>query len=132
MRPVLMVVDDDPSVLLLVDVLAERMGFRVKAVSSGLQALEQLRDGFRPDVILLDIMMERIDGVTFLAHLAEMQDVGRPPVIAMSTATVLEHYGAQLKVDGTLIKPITQQTLAAALEPYCRPQESDTELDLPD
>lgn len=132
MRPVLMVVDDDPSVLLLVDVLAERLGFRVKAVTSGLHALEQLRDGFRPDVILLDIMMERIDGVTFLAHLAEMQDVGRPPVIAMSTATVLEHYGAQLKVDGTLIKPITQQTLAAALEPYCQPQDTGAGLDLPD
>jgi CheY-like chemotaxis protein len=43
-RRVLMVVDDDPSVLLLVDVLAERLGFRVKAVTSGLQALEQIRD----------------------------------------------------------------------------------------
>ena len=40
-----MVVDDGPSVLLLVDVLAEKPGFRVKAVSNGLQAPEQLRDG---------------------------------------------------------------------------------------
>lgn len=120
-----MVVDDDPSVLLLVDVLAEKLGFRVKAVTSGLQALEQLRDGFRPDVILLDIMMERIDGVTFLTHLHEMEDVGRVAVIAMSTATVLEHYGPQLRVDGTLMKPITRQTLAAALEPYSRPADDE-------
>jgi CheY-like chemotaxis protein len=118
MRPMLMVVDDDPSVLLLVDVLAEKLGFRVKAVTSGLQALEQLRDGFHPDIILLDIMMERIDGLTFLSHLREMEGFDKLPVIAMSTPTVLEHYGAQLKVDGTLIKPITQQTLAAVLEPY--------------
>lgn len=121
MRPILMVVDDDPSVLLLVDVLAERLGFRVKAVTSGLHALEQLRDGFRPNIILLDIMMERIDGVTFLNHLREMPDVAATPVIAMSTGTVLEMYGSQLKVDGTLIKPITQQSLAAVLEPYCVP-----------
>ncbi len=129
MRPILMVVDDDPSVLLLVDVLAEKLGFRVKAVTSGLHALEQLRDGFRPDVILLDIMMERIDGVTFLAHLRDMGDVATVPVIAMSTATVLEHYGSQLKVDGTLIKPITQQTLAAALAPYSEPPGSDAGAD---
>src|SRR5262245_27611504 len=51
--PLLMVVDDDPSALLLVDVLSEKMGFRVKAVSSGLQALEHLRDGLQPSVILL-------------------------------------------------------------------------------
>jgi CheY-like chemotaxis protein len=117
-RPVLMVVDDDPSVLLLVDVLAERLGFRVKAVSSGLQALEQIRDGFRPNLILLDIMMERIDGMTFLNHLREMPEGQAIKVIAMSTATVLERYQSQLRVDGTLIKPITQQSLAAALEPH--------------
>ena len=113
-----MVVDDDPSVLLLVDVLAERLGFRVKAATSGLQALEQLRDSFRPDLILLDIMMERIDGVTFLAHLREMEGLAEVPVIAMSTATVLERLGSQLRVNGTLIKPISQQTLAVALQPY--------------
>ena len=112
-----MVADDDPSVLLLVDVFAERLGFRVKAVTSGLQALEQLRDGFHPDLILLDIMMERIDGLTFLAHLREMGELASTPVIAMSTATVLDHYGAALKVDGTLMKPITRQSLASALSP---------------
>ncbi len=121
--PILMVVDDDPSILLLVDVFAERMGFRVKAVNSGLAALEQLRDGFRPTVILLDIMMERIDGMTFLSHLREMAEVATTPVIAMSTPTVLDRYGTHLQVDGTLIKPITQQTLASVLEPYTRDSE---------
>jgi CheY-like chemotaxis protein len=116
--PLLLVVDDDPSVLLLVDVLAEKMGFRVKAVSSGLQALEQLRDGLQPHVILLDIMMERIDGLTFLNHLREMPSVESTPVVAMSTAAVLERYGEQLQVSGTLLKPITQATLTQALERF--------------
>jgi len=110
--PLLLVVDDDPSVLLLVDVLAEKMGFRVKAVSNGLQALEHLRDGLQPNVILLDIMMERIDGLTFMNHLRGT------PVIAMSTAAVLERYGEQLQVSGTLLKPITAPTLSAALSKY--------------
>lgn len=116
--PLLLVVDDDPSVLLLVDVLAEKMGFRVKAVSSGLQALEHLRDGLQPAVILLDIMMERIDGLTFMNHLREMASVEHTPVIAMSTPAVLERYGDQLQVAGTLLKPITHSTLSQALERY--------------
>ena len=116
--PLLMVVDDDPSVLLLVDVLAEKMGFRVKAVWSGLQALEQLRDGLQPRVILLDIMMERIDGLTFMNHLREMPGLESTPVVAMSTAAVLDRYGAQLRVSGTLLKPLTQATLVQALERF--------------
>lgn len=116
--PQLLVVDDDPSVLLLVDVLGEKMGFRVKAVSNGLQALEHLRDGLRPTVILLDIMMERIDGLTFMNHLREMPEIEDTPVVAMSTAAVLERYGEQLHVSGTLLKPITAQSLSAALSKY--------------
>jgi CheY-like chemotaxis protein len=116
--PLLLVVDDDPSVLLLVDVLAEKMGFRVKAVSNGLQALEQLRDGLLPSVILLDIMMERIDGPTFMNHLRDMPALEGTPVIAMSTAGVLERYGEQLQVSGALLKPITSATLSQALEKY--------------
>jgi two-component system, OmpR family, response regulator len=117
-HPLLLVVDDDPSVLLLVDVLAERLGFRVKAVANGLQALEQLRDGLQPAVILLDLMMERIDGPTFISHLREMPPVAETPVVAMSTSAVLERHGSTLDVSGTLIKPITQAALAEALARY--------------
>ncbi len=45
--PILMVVVDDPSILLLVDVFAERLGFRVKAVNSGLQALASVLEPYR-------------------------------------------------------------------------------------
>lgn len=116
--PLLLVVDDDPSVLLLVDVLAEKMGFRVKAVSNGLQALEHLRDGLQPSVILLDIMMERIDGLTFMNHLRDMPALEDTPVVAMSTPAVLERYGSRLQVSGTLLKPLTSATLSDALAKY--------------
>lgn len=114
-RPVVLIVDDDPSVLLLIDVIAERLGFRTKAASSGLQALEFLRDGARPTLILLDIMMERIDGVTFLNHLSEMDEVRETPIVAMSTPAVLERHVPHLQVDGVLPKPITPETLEACL-----------------
>ena len=117
-QPVLLVVDDDPSVLLLIVVMAERLGFRVKAATSGLQALEQLRDGLRPTVILLDLMMERIDGVTFLSHLNDMPELVGTPVVAMSTEAVLDQYVPQLAVAGTLMKPITRHSLAICLEQF--------------
>lgn len=122
--PTLLVVDDDPSVLLLIDVIAERLGFRVRAAASGLQALEQLRDGLVPRVIMLDLMMERIDGMTFLLHLKEMPAVASTPVIVMSTQAVLEQHGSKLEgVTGTLMKPITRQSLSACLERFLPPLE---------
>ncbi len=117
-RPVVLIVDDDPSILLLIDALAERLGFRVKAASSGLQALEQLREGVRPAVILLDIMMERIDGLTFLSHLRDTPNVARTPIVGMSTRAVLDRYTPQLHIDAVLIKPITIQALEACLAAY--------------
>lgn len=117
-RPIVLIVDDDPSVLLLIDTLAERLGFQVKTASSGLQALEHLREGIRPAVILLDIMMERIDGATFLAHLRGMPEVAETPVIAMSTPAVLERVVPELPVDGSLLKPITLQVLEECLRRF--------------
>lgn len=117
-RPLVMVVDDDPSILLLIDIVGERQGFRVKGVSSGLQALEELREGMRPAVILLDIMMERIDGLTFLAHLNEMPDLSGIPVIAMSTQSVLDRYISRLNVSDTLVKPFTLDEVAERLRKY--------------
>jgi CheY-like chemotaxis protein len=62
--------------------------------------------------------MERIDGLTFMNHLREMPALEATPVVAMSTAAVLERYGQQLQVSGTLLKPITNDTLAQALSRY--------------
>ena len=116
--PLLLVVDDDPSMLLLIDVVGERLGFRVTGVNSGLQALEELREGLKPAVILLDIMMERIDGLTFLAHLGEMPEIATTPVIAMSTQAVLDRYTQRLNVAETLVKPFTIEGLAECLRKY--------------
>lgn len=117
-QPTLLIIDDDPSILLLIDEVASHLGFRVKAVSSGLQGLEEMRDGLRPAVILLDIMMKRIDGLTFLAHMREIPEAAATPVIVMSTESVLDRISPRVEVSGALIKPFTIEGLSAALEPY--------------
>lgn len=61
-------------------------------------------------------MMERIDGLTFMNHLREMPGQEFTPVIAMSTAAVLDRYGDQLQVSATLLKPITHATLTQAIQ----------------
>lgn len=79
-----MVVDDDPSILIAVRELFESAGYEVYAVGSGYDCIEELKKGFK-GVILMDIMMPRMDGWDTIKKIVDdglYQDV----VIAMLTA----------------------------------------------
>ncbi|MBI1733040.1 MAG: sigma-54-dependent Fis family transcriptional regulator [Gammaproteobacteria bacterium] len=77
-----LVVDDEPDIRSLVREILEDEGFRVAEAQNGAEARAQ-REQIRPDLILLDIWMPDIDGITLLK---EWSSAGRPapPVIIMS------------------------------------------------
>ncbi len=80
--PYVLVVDDEPDIRELVKEILEDEDYRVVAAENGHAAREALREG-RPDLILLDIWMPDVDGITLLKEWAE--DEGLPcPVIMMS------------------------------------------------
>jgi DNA-binding NtrC family response regulator len=80
--PYVLVVDDEPDIRQLVKEILEDEDYRVVTAENGHAAREALREG-RPDLILLDIWMPDIDGITLLKEWAE--DEGMPcPVIMMS------------------------------------------------
>ncbi len=90
-RPIqLLVVDDSPSDARLArEALHEaNVPSEVRVATDGLHALELLREpGFpRPDIILLDLDMPRMDGRTLLRELKTDPDLGRIPVVVMSSS----------------------------------------------
>ncbi len=56
-----LLVDDEPNILLALEFLLEREGYAVKKAFNGSQALECLA-GFKPDIVVLDVMMPGMDG----------------------------------------------------------------------
>ncbi len=60
-RPKILVVDDEPNIVLAVAFLLQREGFEVRTAADGLQAIE-VAMSFLPDIILLDVMMPEMDG----------------------------------------------------------------------
>lgn len=56
-----LIVDDEPNIVLALEFLLEREGYQVEKAYDGQQALETLRT-FIPDIIVLDVMMPGIDG----------------------------------------------------------------------
>ena len=83
-----LVVDDEPDVLLLCRVNLEFEGYEVVEAADGVEALEKVRTQ-RPDVVLLDVMMPRKDGWQVLAELKEDDQLSDIPVV-MLTAKVQE------------------------------------------
>lgn len=85
----ILIVEDDPPTQELFQRTAEREGWLTLVADNGLIALEKLDEKI-PDVILLDLMMPKMDGLTFLSKLRENSVWQAIPVIAITAKTLTE------------------------------------------
>ena len=107
----ILVVDDEPDTLGLIELTLQTAGYSVQTAVSGEQALRRLReDSF--DLILLDIMMPDVSGFDVVRR-ARKQAEHVPPVVFLSARTRKEdrQQGASLGAAGYLVKPTTRGDL---------------------
>src|SRR4051812_3377370 len=119
-RSVVLVVDDDFDIReALSDVLASE-GYSVVTAADGGEALERLRGGVRPAVMLLDLMMPRVSGVEVIDALRKDESLRQIPVVVCSAN---RGYGADdLGVHDVLRKPISVEELLEAVARAIRPR----------
>jgi CheY-like chemotaxis protein len=82
----ILVADDEPEVLDLLRMMLEWEGYRVLDAADGLQALEKAKSQC-PDLILLDVRMPKMSGLTVLDRLQENPAMAEIPVIMLSVVT---------------------------------------------
>lgn len=85
MKPILVAEDDENIRESLMMILAYE-GFQVVPAADGQEALDWLGQGGEPGLILLDMMMPRLDGWTFLERWRKMPASSRCPVLVLSGA----------------------------------------------
>ena len=78
-----LVADDNPDSVLMLDVLLSDEGHQVQGVYKGDEVLAAMR-GFRPDAVLLDIKMPGLSGYEVARRIHERYGVQRPLLIAIS------------------------------------------------
>ena len=106
----ILVVDDEPDILLLHRLNLEAAGHEVLLAADGMKALERI-EADRPDCVVLDVMMPVLDGWGVLEALQARDDA--PPVLvvsAKSTTADIEH-ALSIGARGFLAKPFNQQML---------------------
>jgi DNA-binding NarL/FixJ family response regulator len=113
----LLVVDDDPNLVLLVKDYLEFRGYEVVAASNGLEALEVMRRS-TPDLIICDVMMPEMDGYTFVQTLRSDRATDWIPVIFLSARgqTADRVRGLNTGADAYLVKPFEPEELVAQVE----------------
>jgi two-component system nitrogen regulation response regulator GlnG len=117
---VLVVEDDERSGRMLAELL-RRDGFVVEVCPSGLAGLQRLTEDPAPDVLVTDLRMPQIDGVT-VARLARTQSPAMPILIVTAYPDLARRLDGAGPVPQLFIKPLDYPALVGALRAIQRPE----------
>ncbi len=107
-----LVVDDEPQVVWMLQFSLDAEGYETLTARDGKAALEQLKE-HHPQLMLLDIMMPVMDGWSVLEELQELPEGERPRVIVVSARSSLRDRAkaAELGADAFIAKPFNVDDL---------------------
>jgi DNA-binding response OmpR family regulator len=115
-KNVILCVDDDPTVLVALKVVLESGGFAVVTAADGQEGIRAFRQA-RPDLVILDLMMEEVDaGIKVLKEMQELDD--RVPIYMLSSTGDYLYSTADtdaLGIAGVFQKPIDPNILLSLI-----------------
>lgn len=114
----LLLIDDDPNLILLVKDYLEFRGYEVITAENGREALEILEKQPIPDMIICDVMMPEMDGYVFVEKLREDPRTGWIPFLFLSAKGQSQDRikGLRTGADVYMIKPFEPEELVAQVE----------------
>lgn len=106
--PLILVVDDDPMIRLLAQETLQAADYRVVVAADGIQALE-IFDRHKPDLVLCDVMMPRMDGFLFCEKVRQARNEPFPPIVMLTGLNDIDSIEKGLAAGATdfSIKPVS-------------------------
>jgi two-component system KDP operon response regulator KdpE len=114
----LLIVEDDVDLVKALDLYFSRVGYSVITALNGQEGLQKLYNE-RPDIVLLDIAMPKMDGWEVCRRIRDMSDI---PIVVLSARTQEDERvkGLKLGADDYVVKPFSLKELEARLEAVLR------------
>ena len=119
-RPLIVVIDDEPDICQLVELALKDRGISVRIAHDGLAGLE-LIEALRPDGIILDIKMPKLNGYQLLARMQQRPEIAHIPVAVMTSLSdsdgdvTPEQWAQKLGVVSFFNKPVDPIVMVEAV-----------------
>lgn len=115
--PQILVADDEPALLRLLEFVLGRRGYVIQCVTNGNAAVEVLKTE-SPDLVILDVMMPGLDGYEVLTFIRETPRLEGLPVVMLTARAQLDDIqrGLTLGADAYLAKPFDPEELFSVVE----------------
>ena len=114
----MLIVEDEENIAELIELYMQREGFETQIASDGEQAIEKFRV-FRPDIVMLDVMLPKLDG---WGVLSEIRSEGKTPVIMLTAKGELSDRvsGLNAGADDYIVKPFEMKEVIARVSAVMR------------
>jgi DNA-binding response OmpR family regulator len=117
MLPLILIVEDDPDFLAMMVTALGEEGYRVATAQDGEEALASARRD-RPDLIVLDLMLPRMNALQFRAEQRRDPQLCSIPIICLSGASHASTVALELGTDDCLGKPVDLERLLAVISKH--------------
>jgi len=116
---IILIVEDNEANRLLAGAVLEREGYRVEMAGNAEEALQKLASG-SPDLILMDVQMPGMDGLTLTRRLKGEARTADIPVVALTALAMMGDRERTLEAgcSGYISKPINTRTFAAEVSKF--------------
>jgi two-component system response regulator AtoC len=112
----ILLVDDEPGMLRYIRTLLEVDDYKVETASTGEEALERVKKGLQPDLVLLDLLMPGIDGLQTLEQLRQLQPGVKVVMLSCVSDTRKVVQAIRLGAHDYLTKPFQKAELDAVID----------------
>lgn len=112
----ILIVEDDEAIREALKIALEFDDYRVKEASNGQEALDILKGGYRPCLILLDLMMPVMDGWEFAKVLESDPNLSQIPVVV---CTAIAEKAKMIKAKLVIKKPVDIELVLSVAKRFC-------------
>jgi two-component system chemotaxis response regulator CheY len=118
MGKTILIVDDSATMVMSIKTTLEMNGFRVETANDGVQALERIKAGVKPDLVITDIHMPHMGGMELIGKLKALPGFQFVPILTLTTESEVakREEAKKLGAAGWLVKPVAGPDLIQVIK----------------